>query len=508
MSVYYNKDKTLARVSCDDGWFLINREGKKIGDIYTRLEEWADGYYLVEKGAKKNILRLDGSLVLREWHNNIYEYSEGFFFFGNTIPKSKNNPNTKYIKGLAHVDGNVVFPMIFTYARWSESDLFYAEIDDKPYLLATDGSIYDYARGHMPKRIRIDEFQLLNDYLNWTFSDLQFFYRDTDTPIDVKDTYHVGDILRAGFYIDMTYKLQRPAHKTRFLIASAHAARICEVVGAYMLNPDLEKWGLCTLHFNSYLRVMDVYEKDGVTQVFLLHIPEVARHLFRGSWFDFKLKTENKNHGEILVDDARRSLDEKLAMEVHPLSMDEDFVDRMSHPVGLDSKLRLYPMERMDETFSKDVAELSEFIHKIANDADIEMYKEIDNFPYKGVEGSVCEGCIYSKEISGNGLDCGNLSTEPFRLRYIRRSCEYKKTDVGALSKYEQEKKEEEERAKEHLEKSTDVFALNLLRAFVRERMGGNVKNLKYFDFNTLNGDSKYGEEEGHHVSATYTMLA
>ncbi|MCD8208235.1 MAG: hypothetical protein LUD72_09895, partial [Bacteroidales bacterium] len=31
---------------------------------------------------------------------------------------------------------------------------------------------------------------------------------------------------------------------------------------------------------------------------------------------------------------------------------------------------------------------------------------------------------------------------------------------------------------------------------------------LKYFDFNSFNCDSLYGEEEGHHVSATYTMLA
>lgn len=38
------------------------------------------------------------------------------------------------------------------------------------------------------------------------------------------DIYKVGETIRAGFFIDVTTKLLKPVHKTRFLIASAHVA--------------------------------------------------------------------------------------------------------------------------------------------------------------------------------------------------------------------------------------------------------------------------------------------
>lgn len=148
----------------------------------------------------------------------------------------------------------------------------------KPYILTTDGSIYDPERQHLPKKLKIIPEKFFEKLANWVLPGLQFFYRDTDAPVIVDTTYHVGDVLRAGRFIDVTTKLLKPAHKTRFLIASAHAAMLCEIEDIVRNNPHVKDWNLCTLHFDSYFKVLDIYELNGVKQVFLLHIPEAAAH--------------------------------------------------------------------------------------------------------------------------------------------------------------------------------------------------------------------------------------
>ena len=90
---YDNND--LARVYEDAQWYLIDKDGNQIGDRYTYIEEWGEGYYKVEQGAKKNVMRPDGSLVLQEWFNNVYKVNNKYFFISKTIPKSKTNPKTK-----------------------------------------------------------------------------------------------------------------------------------------------------------------------------------------------------------------------------------------------------------------------------------------------------------------------------------------------------------------------------------------------------------------------------
>ncbi len=501
-------ENNLARVVSDEGWFLMDKEERQVGDTYVYIERWGDEFYKVERGVMKNLMRTDGSLVLKEWHHAVYKITRGFFFFSNTIRKSKTNPRTRYTYGLAHVSGDVIFPMIFSTFQWTQNDeLIYAEIDKKPYLLALDGSIFDPMNGHLPTRRKIDDIRLLEKIINWTLPGLQFFYRDTDAPIDVEQTYHVGDTIRAGFYIDMTTKLLRPVHKTRFLIASAHAAMLCKIDDLCSENPNVDRWGLCTLHFNSYLKVMDIYKRDGVIQIFLLHIPEVAMNVFGNGVIDVNFVNQDVPNAEKLVDMAHSSLDEKLSMDIHPRSMDEEFVARMHHPVGLDNDYHLVPLVQVDESLNEG-DHLSRFIHRLADDAPIETYEEVDNFPYTGVEGTVCKGCIYTRGIQGNGMGCGRLFAPSFRLRYIKGNCEYKKIDLFTPSVFELKAKEEKRLAKEAEEKSSNVYALKMLRSFIDERLDGDITKLKYFDFNSLKKDNKYGDNRDRTVFGTESMLA
>ncbi len=488
MTRYEYDSNGVARV-CDDGkWYLINRADERISDGYTYIEEWGEGYYKAELGAKKNILRPDGSVVLKVWHNDVFEVKYGFFVFRNTIRKSKTNPKTRYIYGVAHVNGDVILPMILDRAHWMEGhDFIYAEIGEKPYIVTRDGTIYDAERSHLPAKATVDYKQLFEKFANWTLPGLQFFYRDTNAPVMVDDTYHVGDIVRAGFFVDATTKLLKPVHKTRFLIASAHAAMLCKIEDLCKENPDVKKWNLCTFHFNSYFKVMDVYEKNGVTQVFLLHIPKAAA-LFLGNYktaMDFI--NEAAGQGTSLIDVARKSLDEKLKMDVHPRSLDQTFCKRMEQPVGLDNEFCPIPLNAAEEPTEGHDATLSKMIHELADDADLEDFIEIeDNFLYTGVAGTICEGCIYANGIRGKGEGCGRLFIDSFRNRYTKGRCEYRKTDLRKPSLFEKMDKIEKERKKEKAEKSSDVYALRTVRDFIKDRLHGDIDKLRDFDLSSL----------------------
>ena len=182
-------------------WTLFDREGKQVGASYSYIEEWGEGYYKVERGARKNIMRPDGTEVLAVWHNDVFKVQHGLFLFSNTIRKSKNNPKTRYTYGLAHVNGDIIFPMIFDRAWWLEKgDGIYAEIGTKPYILTLDGCIYDPAREHLPQIVDIDYNEFLKKLTTDADADPTKFrkLRDNFPYNGVKDTVCEGCIYADG----------------------------------------------------------------------------------------------------------------------------------------------------------------------------------------------------------------------------------------------------------------------------------------------------------------------
>jgi len=225
--------------------------------------------------------------------------------------------------------------------------------------------------GYHPDR-EIDFTQFMEDCINWIMPGLQFFYRDTNSIDNPAEVYHVGETIRAGFFIDVTTKLLKPVHKTRFIIASSHVAPLYEIEDLVKRNPKLAEWNLCTLHYNSYFKVLDIYKKENVTQVLLLHIPENMARLMNGlSGIQFIDQAMGENRS--LVDIARSSLDQKMLMEVHPRSLDKEWCDRMDAPVGLTDECELFPLEPMPDYINQEAATFGHAVHKMANDSDVEI---------------------------------------------------------------------------------------------------------------------------------------
>lgn len=201
------------------------------------------------------------------------------------------------------------------------------------------------------------------DAINWTLPGLQLFYRDTNIvsggKVDLDEiamVYRNRNIIRAGFFIDCTSRAAKPVKRVRFIIASAHAAAIWQVMG----DPEAEEWRLNVLDYNSYFKVMDTYQVGDQLQILLLHIPLRGIPMFAGM--------DNINIGDDLdlIKIARKSFDDKLKMEPLPWLESKAWNDRTEMLPGTFSEgwADLEPVEPINEQ----VANLHKAILSLSHD--------------------------------------------------------------------------------------------------------------------------------------------
>lgn len=226
-----------------------------------------------------------------------------------------------------------------------------------PYLIRSDdGAVFDIFRFDEECNLK----EAMERILNWTMPGLQLFYRDTDMPLDSEKMYRVGEVLRAGFFIDVSPYAGKPMHKFRYIIASAHAASLVEEGDRYPLH---------VLHANSYLKVLDVYEKDGVTQIFLIHVP--AKSIFLpilDNLWDINI------NGDRIVDIARKSLDDKLRKPVRENLEEPQWLERTEAHIGFDNdgeRMSLFPILLYKGGTAPDsIVDMGNAIRKMGDDKD------------------------------------------------------------------------------------------------------------------------------------------
>lgn len=522
---HYDDGLMIAYRSEDDGygWVLVDYHGNCISDRYNYIEPAGEGFYMVEKGTRHNIMRRDGSLVLKEWPHRVWKVSNGYFQIENTIRKTKTTP-TRYVAGVAHVNGVIVFPMIFesvrSFADPDDANML-AKKDGQPFVIHS-GALFDPQKRHYPPKSEPDKLgKFFEQIVNWILPGLQLFYRDTDADIDVERMYPVGKVLRTGFYTSVSTKLQRPAQKTRFLIASAHAALLCSDENGNVNEtglsfcPRAEEWRHAVISKNAWLKVLDVYKVGETTQIFMIQIPETAAMFMGDNETIFNFINEAGGSGTTLVEIARRSLDDKMKQLVHPRSTDTDWVALMSHPIGYTLKGQPYslaPDYTLDEDPFSDRQTNFEHnryfcrvVHDLADDRDI--VQNYDGFPWRGVVGSVCDGCMYAKGTNGRPFGCGRLFQESFRKSYISGRCDYWKFNLETESWFEHRSRREREKAEEHQSKTSGSYAANLIMDFIGEHLEGKIENLLRFDFHCLREDKKYGPIKGPSMIQNYAIV-
>lgn len=196
-----------------------------------------------------------------------------------------------------------------------------------------------------------------------------------------------------------------------------------------------------------------------MTQVLLLHIPPSSLKLLSELDIAIAFIQDSLDDKQSLVDIARKSLDEKLTQDVHPRSLDPEFCKRMYSPVGVDEKGTPFSLDICPIVEDDELQKLSDLIHYLANDADVlppSVSQQGDEFFYHGVEGTVCEGCIYANGIREGAEGCGRLFKDTFGNNYLSGRCLHKKKSLDepsemerqAIAEYKAKKKEKEDKPK------------------------------------------------------------
>lgn len=202
----------------------------------------------------------------------------------------------------------------------------------------------------------------IENVLSWIFSGSRFYYRDTDEDFNVEETFEIGQIIRAGFFIDTSENAQKPCSKVRFIIASAHAAPIYKTNSCQTFTRECE---LCVFHPHSYFKVMDIYKKEDKYQIFLLHIPFRGIPFLENTSFVFG----DEDSFDYIVGKARNSFDLKLKMQPNLKLESEEWKKRTKEIIGTKYDGSFFSLDNV-LTGNPEIDGLENAFRKIAEDMD------------------------------------------------------------------------------------------------------------------------------------------
>lgn len=189
-----------------------------------------------------------------------------------------------------------------------------------------------------------DIFKNKEAIINWTYPGATLYYKDCDLEPSILEKFIKDKFIRNGYFLDVSSRGGGIKFNTRFLIASSKAAEL------YTVNPDNERFGHCCININSYFKILDVYQLEGKTQIFLLHIPANGLNYF---------ESVSSNLDEEFIKKARQSFDNKIHMEPISDLLDPFWIERTNFPVGMDGYNRFYPLTSLTP-----VPDIAESLHR------------------------------------------------------------------------------------------------------------------------------------------------
>lgn len=381
----------------DNKWVFVDEDLNRVNDYeyYGMDPVLRHGIYIILwRSSSFGAAFYDGRPIIDECYDFPLHFENGvsivkkYHTGGDVQGVNLHNGQPQYDMGILKENGEYLFPMEYHSIHWNDydtKDCWFAENSKAAYLLYPDGTrrVYDkelidhtgylpcIPKNHIGKYMneveleyryeaetvsdcniyRFSEEKVFNMLRPWTgkyLDELRFFYRDTDVSVDVKKLYRRGNVFCCGRDMEVSDHLLRPVHRYRFLIATRRAVDVREFrefTGDRGLCPEFDGYILCR---NSCFLVYDVYTYSGVTQITLLELPYFFLKLAADTGISLKKIKAVGLDGEQLKDFARRDLQSKMSMMVHSHSLSDQWVSKMSHPVGLTDGLTLIPLEMVE----------------------------------------------------------------------------------------------------------------------------------------------------------------
>lgn len=212
----------------------------------------------------------------------------------------------------------------------------------------------------------MDNKQYFQEIINWTLTGLTFYYRDCELSHNIINKYKKGLIFRSATFVDCSSVAGFPTTNCRFIFASSKG------IPLYQLNPETEKWRLCTINANSCFKVLDVYVSNGITQILVLHIPAKGLEIFE----NIEISIGANNLFDEIIEKSRKSLEDKLNRKIILEFEDIEWIKRTEFPIGLDSNNDFFPLAPNQQMFPE-AKSLYEVFFKLSVDTDLNKF-EID----------------------------------------------------------------------------------------------------------------------------------
>ena len=171
--------------------------------------------------------------------------------------------------------------------------------------------------------------KFLDEIVSVVFEGATFSYRDTNLSEIIISKYNPGMIIMERGFVDSSSKGGGITTNLRYLIISSQNKN---------MPLSFQDFGLCMISSGSYFKVIDICSNGNKTQVSLLHIPQMAIEFFTS------FKT---NYEEYIVEQSRENFLKKIEMEPVPELEDEEWVERVKPPLGMDDEGNFFELKKV-----------------------------------------------------------------------------------------------------------------------------------------------------------------
>lgn len=370
-------------------WIFIDKDHKRVNDY----EYWSmdsvlrNGIYTVAYAPNQySAAKFDGTPITTDTFDYPLHFEYGLSRCckkhldseGKEVTIEGGQPMYDY--GIIKDNGEYLFPMEYHFLDWNNpktKDCWYAEDECASYILFPNGKklIFYKCPSHkyqpyIPKElfshhITQEQFEAIkntpkviydqpikqfnrglffSELRNWidAWHDFDFYYRDTDAPVDVEKTYRVGKIIRCGSDMELTRKLLRPVHKIRFIIASHHIASAEDLKKDEDAGEEYVSFEEYVAGRNTYFMVLDNYHYGSTTQILLLQLPYTALQIAKvfGVRLTPSVLKKESLAGMDVIGTSRTDLQIKMSEPVHGHSLSTVWTAKMHQPIGFDQDAR------------------------------------------------------------------------------------------------------------------------------------------------------------------------
>ncbi|MCD8316059.1 MAG: hypothetical protein LUB61_01440 [Eggerthellaceae bacterium] len=167
-----------------------------------------------------------------------------------------------------------------------------------------------------------------------TFSGLHMFVRDVSLTPEVADLYEPGTVILERAFVDATDRFMGIPTTHRITILSNRMFNISRISN----DPKAMNWGLSIAPAGSRFKVLDVYPFGDKTQILLLHLPMDER------WRLFE-HMEEEDFLTQSITSVRKLFEEQCGQPVIPELAEDEWLKRLTFPVGFDDNLEPWPVE-------------------------------------------------------------------------------------------------------------------------------------------------------------------